>query len=312
MNKKNYVVAKISILGVMAFLLLLILIVLLSGDFKRNFFFVRNTDYNLVYSEEFSADEINKFSFDLISADLDVMYSSDEKIRLEIYDSEENKVNVTNSNKGLEVKFDKFRGLCFGICNINRKAKLYLPEELVANINAVSASGDIFVDDFLNLSGYIKTTSGDIEIIRMKELDVKSTSGEIVVMNSIDTDASTSSGDMILKNVFNLKFESTSGDIEISNVNNVTGRTISGEIDIKKLNDSVDIKTTSGDIEMEYVLLNKNSFISTVSGEVEVRLVKAINVDVSTISGEKEIYNFDRNSDITLKISTTSGDIEVN
>ena len=145
MNKKNYVVVKISILGVMAFLLLLILIVLLSGDFKRNFFFVRNTDYNLVYSEEFSVDEINKFSFDLISADLDVMYSSDEKIRLEIYDSEENKVNVTNSNEGLEVKFDKFRGLCFGICNTNRKAKLYLPEELVANINAVSTSGDIFV-----------------------------------------------------------------------------------------------------------------------------------------------------------------------
>ncbi len=313
MNNKSYNIIKISVLVVIAITLTIITVLLLiNKNVRSKFFFDIGGDYELVFSNEYEVSEINKLSFDLISADLDVEYSNNDKIKLEIYDKKEKNVSVNITDGVLDVSFSRFKTFCFGFCSISRRAKLYLPKDYNGSFDIKSASGDIFIDDYENISGYIKTISGEVEIRKVDKVNVKTTSGDVTILSANSVEVISTSGELVLRNIPDLKFETTSGEIEVSNVNNVVGSTISGEFEAININGSVEFNSTSGDVDLERVTLGKNSSISTVSGDVEVKLVNPVNIDVTTISGDKDIYNIDRNSDITLKISTTSGDIEVN
>lgn len=312
MSNKSYNLIKIVILSVIALALIFILVILLGGKLKNKFFFEMNDNTKLVYSKEYDVNSFNKFNFDLSSADLDVIYSENNNIKLELYEREENNVSVNEDGNTLEVNFSKNRSICFGICYSSKRAKLYLPKDFKGNLDVNSSSGDISMDDYSNISGNIKSTSGNIDIRGIEMATVRSTSGDINVNNANSLDVSSTSGELILGSIPTLKFETTSGDVSVREVNEITGRTTSGEVEINNVNGRIDINTTSGDVEIKYALLNKNSNISTVSGEVDIRLNEAVNVDVNTVSGDKDIYNIDRNSDIKLKINTTSGDIEVN
>ena len=73
MNNKSYNIIKISVLVVIAITLTIITVLLLiNKNVRSKFFFDIGGDYELVFSNEYEVSEINKLSFDLISADLDV------------------------------------------------------------------------------------------------------------------------------------------------------------------------------------------------------------------------------------------------
>ncbi len=312
MNKKSYSLIKISIFGVIAIALVLLLIVLLNGNFNNRFFLNFNDDYELVYSNEYDLNKFSKFNFDLNNADLDIIYNDSNNVKLEVYDKDKDNVSVDEVDEVLNVKFLKFKNLCFGFCFSSKKVRLFLPRDFVGFLNVSSVSGDVYVDDYQNFSGKINTTSGEINVRGMNELVAKSTSGDISVNYANNLEVISTSGELDLGDISKIKFETTSGDVDIVKTNFVYGKTTSGEVDVKSLNGSFDLSSTSGDIDLESALLDSNSSIYTVSGEVDVTLLKAVNVDVNTVSGDKDIYNTDRNSDISLKINTTSGDIEVN
>lgn len=311
MSNKNYAIVKISILGVIAVLLALLLIVLLSKDFKWKFSFVTSEDYKLVYSEEFDASMFEKLAFDLKSADVDIVYSNNDKIKLEIYDNKDDAFNVKHDDGVLSVKLSNINDFCFGFCFIDRHVKMYLPMEFKGDLNIISSSGDIQIDDYENMEAVIKTSSGSVDIKKISSVNVRTTSGDITVLEAKRVDANSTSGEMVLRNIPDLKFESTSGDVSASNLNKVKGRTTSGEFEANDIIGSIEFSSTSGDVDLVHVTLEDNSSISTVSGEVSVGLTKGVFIDATSVSGDKDIYNSDRNSDVTLKISTTSGDIEV-
>lgn len=311
MNNKSYNLIKIVILGIIALVLIFILVVMLGGKLGNNLFFEMSDNTKLVYSKEYDVNSFDKFNFDLSSADLEVIYSDTNNVKLELYEREEKNVSVNEEGNTLDVKFSKIRNICFGICYSSKRAKLYLPKEFKGTIDANSSSGDISIDDYSDVSGNIKSTSGNIDIRGINMATVRSTSGDINISNAKSLDVSSTSGELILGSIPTLKFETTSGDVNVREVSEITGRTTSGEIEINNVKKRIDVSSTSGDVDIEYASLNENSNITTVSGEVDIRLSEAVNVDVSTVSGDKDIYNIDRKSDITLKITTTSGDIEV-
>ena len=127
---------------------------------------------------------------------------------------------------------------------------------------------------------------------------------------------STKSGD-ILSNIdltnSITKISTMSGDVRLNIVGNIEISTMSGDIKIDKINDTIKVKTTSGDILISELNIKENSSINTTSGDV---LVSNNNsncyVDVKTLSGDKYINKSDRKSDLVLTINTTSGDVRVN
>jgi len=104
----------------------------------------------------------------------------------------------------------------------------------------------------------------------------------------------------------------TSGDVKVSSAEHLEVRTISGDVDVNNILGYVNISTTSGSVNIERLEVLKNSVIKSVSGDVEIERCNTVYVDAKTTSGDIDIYENSRLSDIVLNITTVSGDIEVN
>lgn len=169
------------------------------------------------------------------------------------------------------------------------------------NITAKSTSGDVKiassnVKEDLNL----KTTSGDVSLsnVNAKNITSESTSGEVKVISANVKDelySGTTSGDVNISNVKtqDISVKSTSGDVELISVvslGDLKAKTVSGEIDLDRCDGkSLDLKTTSGDIEGS--LLSEKLFITdTTSGDVDVPVCTSDErCVISTVSGDVEI-----------------------
>lgn len=127
--------------------------------------------------------------------------------------------------------------------------------------------------------------------------DIKATSGDI--KSTLDT-----------FNGYNINV--TSGDIELDHVSSLTGHATSGDIEIGSINSYINFKTTSGDIEIDKLSLEKNSSIKVTSGDVTIEKANNVYVDTDVKSGDVDVKGNDRHAEYELKIKTTSGDIEVN
>lgn len=71
-------------------------------------------------------------------------------------------------------------------------------------------------------------------------------------------------------------------------------------------------KSTSGNIIVDRANINENSFIKTNSGNVVINNKNDIYVETETTSGDADVQNNNRMSEIVLDITTTSGNIKVN
>jgi len=123
----------------------------------------------------------------------------------------------------------------------------------------------------------------------------------------------TVSGDFELNGLYVEKFnlKSTNGDIEISNVN--LGETkfslVNGDVEIQGFKaESFDISLVNGDVEFENGIIEKDMYINSVSGDVELRSVECDKASFKTVSGDIEGRNFYVN-EISLK--SVSGDVEI-
>lgn len=85
-----------------------------------------------------------------------------------------------------------------------------------------------------------------------------------------------------------------------------------GDISALELCGSFDIHTNLGDIDIKKININKNSSATTNMGDINVEYTNAVNIDYSTSLGTSDIKNNNTNSDITLRVHTDLGDIEIN
>lgn len=150
-------------------------------------------------------------------------------------------------------------------------------------------------------SGFVLFGGGNKVIVYVPDkyegkFDIESTSGD--VYSKLDT-----------YNDYKIKL--TSGDIEITNLKSLEGQTTSGDVELGKVTSYIDYKTTSGDYEIESIKLEKDSYISATSGDVEIEEVENAYIETSVKSGDVKIEKNDRKAEYVLKIKTTSGDIEV-
>ena len=298
MNNKSSIIVKIVLLSILAVVLLAIMMFFMVSKWnfrKISFNFGNGESSKLVVTEIYNVNDINKIDFKLLDSDVDIRYSDSDKVKLEIYDKNSKNILYGLNEGVLSVDFEKKSIICIGFCFNNRKTILYLPKEYSKSIVIDTASGDINIDNFSLATIDVSTASGEVDVIGAKEGDVSTVSGEVN-----------------LRDIPLLKVKTISGDIEIYNVVSLEGSSVSGEVNVTSLKSYINFKTTSGDYELNDIHLDRNSKISSISGEVQIDGLNLVYVNTSTISGEVQIGSSDRKSEIELSIKTTSGDIEVN
>jgi len=185
----------------------------------------------------------------------------------------------------------------YSVSNSNLKLDIYVPMDFKDNIKITTSSGDIGISN-----------------LKLHDVDIVASSGNINI-NNLSTESlsvETSSGDQKFKGLESKKssFLASSGDIEIYGS---TGDT--------------DATTSSGDINLNYDVFNNNITIVASSGDVDIVLPKdaEFNINASTTSGDIEssfpvtvtgklknnLNGKVGNSNNTININTTSGDISI-
>ena len=246
--------------------------------FPNNYYFRFNGKAEELYNEVYETDDVDSLNVDMISADIDVRYSEDEKIRVIIngYEKVKDTYRINLNNRELSITENSKPTFWFGFSSGGDNIIIYLPQSYKNDISLKGVSSDIRLRNDYDLDLTVKTTSGDVNINRINNINVETTSGEINI-----------------KSAKKVKASSVSGDIDINNLTNL------------------DVKTVSGDVSLGIIKMTKNGKIKTTSGDVRIDEVKNVYVETKTTSGDVDINKNDRKADIILSITTVSGDITV-
>ena len=209
------------------------------------------------------------------SLDIQLVKSNNNVSNVKVYDKKDNEISVKVEDKTLIIDSNKNKSWCF-LCFGKNKAVISLPEK---EYNLI-----------------VNSTSGDIESnVDLNDVTIVATSGDIELNKTNDFVATVVSGDIEVKEAHNLVISSTSGDIEIGKIKN-----------------SLEIETTSGDINIEDLTIDKNSSIRVISGDININKSSGnIYFDAKVTSGDVLIGNNNRHGDYELKINAKSGDIRV-
>ena len=263
MKKNNgVIVTLIVILSVLAIALIggMVFIIANGGHYKFNFNVFR-TEAKLLSTYEEETSLINGLNIDLVSTDVYVESTTEEKIKVEYYTNDDKvKVDYKLDNGTLNIREDSHSTHCVGLCFYNSKLIVYVPETYIGSYNIKLISGDIKSNVYID-SLNIQTTSGDIDLLSVNKLNVQTTSGDIRVDSVTgEYNSKSVSGDVKI-NHFNIKnnsrIETTSGDIAISD---------------NQANAYFDYKTTSGDARINRSDRKSDIevYVHTVSGDINV------------------------------------------
>lgn len=195
----------------------------------------------------------------------------------------------------------------------------FVPDDFHGQIYAGTASGDVeFLNEWELANMQVNTVSGDISIYRARAQHflIESKSGDIDMEGTWgERQIASISGDICV--------ESGSGSLCVN--------CISGDIDVRNDVGRMEIGSTSGDVCVEAGMLEGESQISSVSGDVEMKIAadNVCLITASTVSGDiglhmgmvqitgqnkrsvKFAYGAAGDTDKTLEVSTVSGDISL-
>lgn len=257
----------------------------------------RHFGFKTVSSEKI-IDEVYKTTFENISietdaSDIEIIESTDDKVRLVIYGDEE-RTEVKVGNKRLEIITKAKR--CFGLCFTRRmsKVELYLPSSFDKKLEISNKYGDIDVDEFLNLDLITREDCGNVEIKAVKKIDIVNKYGDI----SIDQ-------------VEKAKIKNECGNIKLGSLNNGEIRNNLGDITIEKVSGFIDIVEDCGNVKITRLDLEKDSKISNSLGDIKIGSTNELYIDAKTSLGDVKIENNYRHSEVTLKIDNSAGDIKI-
>ena len=152
-------------------------------------------------------------------------------------------------------------------------------------------------------------------------VEVSSASGDVALEDAGESTVKTVSGDVRIERVGGrVRCGTVSGTLDVGHAGgDVTFSTVSGEIRLGSADASVAAKGVSGDVSVDRVARGDAVFQS-VSGDITVGVARGATVwmDVGTLSGETHSdlepvdgASADREVDLRLKASSTSGDIRL-
>lgn len=314
---------------------------------------VEKNDNNRKKDEKIKITNISDIKINVKPSDVKLILTDEEELRIVQYANQElkdnEKVKINKNDTSIEISEPQLN-LWYRINLFNQYKMaydIYIPKNYKNNLDLISASGDIYLEDEIELKNInmslvsgninmekkvnaqnidINITSGDVYLkdVIAKKMKLKSVSGDINIRDNINIDEismKSTSGTIETKDIEseNVEIETTSGDIEIGKITgNLNMKSISGEIEIENLIGKSNLKTTSGNISINDFKILEESNINSTSGELKIYMNEESNchIKTKTVSGNINLPN-DRNvvgiePYHVLNLETISGNITIN
>lgn len=294
MMKKNktLTIILIVILSILVIGLTWLMVNLLAGKITvNNFRLFSSTSKELVVDETYNLD-FNKIDIYSESGDVYIKESSNNEVKVIVYgEKEKTTVDTINDELIISAKSTFCIGFCF---NTNSKIEVYLPESYQNIIKVDSKYGDIELGNIENATLEINEECGDVSVVGANVANINNEYGNIKIGKVNVGNISDSAGNIEIDTIYDAKVENQYGNIEIKNVLNY-----------------LDISNDCGDIEIDNLVLNKDSKITDDLGNIEIGNTNEIYIDAETDLGNVDIKNNYPKSKVTLTIKNNCGDIEI-
>lgn len=301
-----------------------------NGEFKLSLIgFGDNTA--MIFEKEYNPEELNNINVDVSSSNVKIEKADIDKIKITAYGEKEDKIKEVMNENELSITKENTKIFIFTMLYWCREEIIIqVPNNCDEEFNIKTSSGDIIVPDLEGDNIQLKTASGKIQCGNINNGNIETSSGDILIGNGNEVTLKASSGNIKAGDFNKLSAEASSGDIEIGTIsedakvktasgiitlngaNKLKAEAISGDIKINSIENNCEISSTSGNIIVDRANINENSFIKTNSGNVVINNKNDIYVETETTSGDADVQNNNRMSEIVLDITTTSGNIKVN
>ena len=323
-------------------IIILAIIVIALVNFMIYAIINRNNDYSVkfsliafgdntekIFEKEYEPGELDRINVDVSSSNVLIEKADVDKIKVTAYGEKDEKINETINNNELSITKSKTKVFIFAMFYwCDEKIIIQVPNDCEQEFNIHTSSGDIAAPNLENNVINLESSSGKIECGNINNGNFKSSSGDITVGNGNEITIQTSSGSIKAGDFNKLSAEASSGDVEVGKVGESTIKTSSGkmlvesakrlqaeassgEMDINTIEEYCNLITSSGSIEIDSLNITENSNINAKSGDVDIRSKNDIYIETETGSGDADVTNNNRMSEIVLKITTTSGSIKV-
>lgn len=328
--------AKITLIIILVILVIALInfmiyaIVNKNGEFKLSLIgFGDNTA--MIFEKEYNPEELNNINVDVSSSNVKIEKADIDKIKITAYGEKEDKIKEVMNENELSITKENTKIFIFTMLYWCREEIIIqVPNNCDEEFNIKTSSGDIIVPDLEGDNIELKTASGKIQCGNINNGNIETSSGDILIGNGNEVTLKVSSGNIKAGDFNKLSAEASSGDIEIGTIsedakvktasgkitlngaNKLKAEAISGDIKINSIENNCEISSTSGNIIVDRANINENSFIKTNSGNVVINNKNDIYVETETTSGDADVQNNNRMSEIVLDITTTSGNIKVN
>ena len=289
-------------------IIILAIIVIALVNFMIYAIINRNNDYSVkfsliafgdntekIFEKEYEPEELDKINVDVSSSNVFIEKADVDKIKVTAYGEKDEKINETINNNELSITKSKTKVFIFAMFYwCDEKIIIQVPNDCDEEFKIQTSSGDIVAPNLENNVINLESSSGKIECGNINNGKMESSSGDIEVGIIGEGTIKTSSGKITVDEVKRIQAEASSGEIEIN-----------------KINEYCNLATSSGSIDIETLNITENSSINAKSGNVEIKNKNDIYVGTKTTSGDADVQNNNRMSEIVLNITTTSGSIRV-
>lgn len=293
MKNKTLKIFLIILLSIIVISIITVMVLLMNNKINFNMFKSYKGISKKLEIEEIYDNNMNEININVEAGHIYVKNTEEEQIKVLIYNEEKNStVNNSNGKLDINVKAKKCKFLCMN--RIISKVEIFIPNNYSNKINIENNFGNVEVEEFMNANIEIEENFGDIKVEEVNKIKVNNDLGNVNIVKA---------------NIANI--EVSAGDIEIKEVNEITAENNLGDIEIKKINSYLDISNDCGDIELDNVVLTRNSNIKSDLGDIEIDNIENVYIDVETDLGKAKINNNYKEADITLEIKNDLGDIKV-
>ena len=275
---KGLVIFTIILLFLTIVLLVGVLFVSINGGRVFEGFSIElGKDCEKVVDETFEIEDFDDVDINIDAANVEVVESEDNKVKVEIYAKNKEDYNVSIEDRKLVVKEITRNKIRFSLGEKNKRVIVSLPKGYANKMD-------------------IKTDAGNVKVVSFEESNV-----------DIKTDA----GNVNVEKINNIKVNTDAGNVNIDDTKNAEIKTDAGNVKINKVTESIIINVNAGNVNIDEVELKADSSIETDFGNIKIEKTNDLNIEAKTDVGKVNIENNNRKADVTLKITSDCGNINV-
>lgn len=270
----------------------------------------------------FDKDDIKDIYIDSDTADINILPSTDKKVRVVTY-LPKKKTNYVLENDGtLSINSEdgfSWRNL-FDIDLNNPKITVYLPEGEYGTLNITASTGDVKISSgftFDTVSVKVSTGNAKCYASAKGSLKIKASTGDILVkdISAGNIEITASTGDITLKDIEcegDIRTRASTGDVELKNVNckNFSSNTSTGDCELENVFalGKINIKTDTGEVEFDRCFALE-IYVKTDTGDVKGTLISDMIFFAHSDTGDVDVPKSTTGG--KCEITTDTGDIKI-